>query len=76
MTGTFQPRLDILPAAQRALWPRLVPQALAAGQQVQGPSFNPHITLKALAYFGDAELAALPKAVQRRLRAAVAAVQP
>lgn len=53
-----------------------LPQALAAGAGIYGDVFNPHITLKALCYFDDLELAALPDAVRHRLVAAVAAVDP
>lgn len=51
-----------------------LPQMLAAGTIVYGPSFNPLITLKALSYFDD--VPSLPAEVQERLRAAVAAVDP
>lgn len=50
--------------------------ALAAGAAIYGEDFNPHITLKALCYFNDGELAALPQDVRHRLVAAVAAVNP
>lgn len=53
-----------------------LPEALAAGAAIYGDDFNPHITLKALCYFDDIELAALPEAVRRRLVAAVAGVNP
>ena len=49
-------------------------QALAAARAIQGPSFNPQITLKALSYFGDGNLAALPQDLQTRLQTAVASV--
>jgi hypothetical protein len=51
-----------------------LPQVLAAGTVVYGRSFNPLITLKALSYFDD--VPSLPAEVQKRLRAAVAAVDP
>ena len=51
-----------------------LPTALAAARVVHGPAFNPLITLKALSYFED--VADLPAAVQDRLAAAVAAVDP
>jgi hypothetical protein len=35
--------------------------ALAAAQKLYGASFNPEITLKALSYFGDGNLPALPE---------------
>ncbi|MGA2855157.1 MAG: nucleotidyl transferase AbiEii/AbiGii toxin family protein [Verrucomicrobiota bacterium] len=44
--------------------------ALGAAQAVYGEQFNPLITLKALNYFGDGDLAALPEAVKQLLRAA------
>lgn len=53
-----------------------LPIALAAGAAIYGDDFNPHITLKALCYFDDVELAALPDAVRKRLVTAVAAVNP
>lgn len=46
-------------------------EALAAAAAVHGPAFNPMPTLKALAYFGDGDLAIVPKDVRRRLVAAV-----
>ena len=49
-----------------------LPNALAAGRVIYGRSFNPLITLKALTYFDDVPM--LPRDVQARLRAAVAAV--
>lgn len=48
--------------------------ALAAASAIQGPRFNPQITLKALSYFGDGNLAALPQDLQIRLQAAVTSV--
>ncbi len=51
-----------------------LPTALAAGLVVYGRSFNPMITLKALSFFDD--LPTLPADVQRRLSAAVDAVDP
>jgi hypothetical protein len=51
-----------------------LPQLLAAGAVVYGRSFNPLITLKALSYFDD--VPTLPAHVQKRLRTAVAAVDP
>lgn len=49
--------------------------ALGAAQAVYGVQFNPLITLKALNYFGDGDLAALPEAVKQSLRAAAAGVK-
>ena len=51
-----------------------LPEALAAGAAIYGDVFNPQITLKALCYFDDMELAALPQSVRHRLVTAVAAV--
>jgi Nucleotidyl transferase AbiEii toxin, Type IV TA system len=47
---------------------------LKAGQTIYGPSFNPTLTLKALAYFDD--VPDLAPAIQKRLAAAVKAVNP
>jgi hypothetical protein len=44
-----------------------LPTALAAAQKLYGPSFNPEITLKALSYFDDGDLRALPAQVKERL---------
>jgi hypothetical protein len=44
-----------------------LPTALAAAQKLYGPSFNPEITLKALSYFGDGNLRALPEDMKQRL---------
>jgi hypothetical protein len=44
-----------------------LPTALAAAQKLYGPSFNPEITLKALSYFGDGNLRALPEEMKQRL---------
>lgn len=65
----FEPRLDVLPAAQRRL-----PEALAAAQAIYGSSFNPQITLKALSYYGDGDLATLPVGVRDRLQDAARTV--
>ena len=51
-----------------------LPVALAAAGKLYGPSFNPEITLKALAYFDDGNLQDLPEEVRARLAAAVKAV--
>ena len=45
--------------------------ALGAALAVYGEQFNPLISVKALSYFGDGDLAALPEAVKQSLRAAV-----
>ena len=47
-------------------------EALGAAQAVYGEQFNPLITLKALSYFGDGDLAMLPETVKQSLRAAAA----
>ena len=44
-----------------------LPSALAAAQKLYGSSFNPEITLKALSYFDDGDLRALPEEMQTRL---------
>jgi hypothetical protein len=49
-------------------------RAIAAARIAQGPEFNPLITLKALAFFGDGDLAALPDSTKQLLRDAVRAV--
>lgn len=51
-----------------------LPMALSAGLEIYKNQFNPQITLKALSYFGEAELAALPDDLKQRLRLAVKAV--
>ncbi len=51
-------------------------QALGAAQAVYGPVFNPLLSLKALCYFSDGDLRALPEAVKHRLSAAVNSVDP
>jgi hypothetical protein len=51
-----------------------LPLALTAAKELRGPGFNPEITLKALSYFEDGNLALLPDDVKHRLAAAVAAV--
>ncbi|MBF0374185.1 MAG: hypothetical protein HQL39_12300 [Alphaproteobacteria bacterium] len=48
--------------------------ALAAGRAIYGNAFNPEVTLKALAYFDDGNLASVPDEVKRRLADAVLAV--
>lgn len=50
-------------------------EALGAAQAVYGGQFNPLISLKALSYFGDGNLATLPKPVKQLLSAAAAAVR-
>ena len=50
--------------------------ALGAGRAVFGPAFNPMLTLKALCFFADGDLATLPREVCRRLVEAASAVDP
>jgi hypothetical protein len=47
-------------------------QAMGAAQALYRDQFNPMITLKALAYFGDGDLPELPRGTQESLRAAAA----
>jgi hypothetical protein len=44
-----------------------LPTVLASACLIYGPTFNPQITLKALSFFGDGNLARLPHDVQERL---------
>lgn len=48
--------------------------ALGAAAAVFGPAFNPVLTVKALSFFGDGDLATLPLDVRRRLLDAASAV--
>ncbi len=48
--------------------------ALAAATLIYGSQFNPMLTLKALSYFGEDEIAALPQAVKRDLDRAAKSV--
>lgn len=48
--------------------------ALAAGRAIYGRTFNPQITLKALSYFEDGDLRALPSQTKRILQEAVRGV--
>jgi hypothetical protein len=50
-------------------------EALDVATLLYGDQFNPRITLKALTYFGEQRLAALPAALKARLRKAVRAVR-
>jgi hypothetical protein len=52
-----------------------LPEMLGAAQAIYGEQFNSMITLKALSYFEDGNLAALPEEVKRALRAAVVTVK-
>lgn len=51
-----------------------LPTALAAAGRIYPDSFNPQLTLKALTYFGDGDLSALPESVRSGLVEAVRAV--
>lgn len=51
-----------------------LPFALSAAEKLYGPSFNPEITLKALAYFEDGNLRELPTDMKFRLADAVSKV--
>jgi len=50
--------------------------ALAAAKAVYGETFNPLLSLKALCYFGDGDLAGLPEDVRSALKSAVRNVDP
>lgn len=64
--------LDVLPEAQRRLWDEL---GSTPGQFVRyGDQFSPMVTLKALSYFGEPELAALPTSVKNDLAMAAGSV--
>jgi Nucleotidyl transferase AbiEii toxin, Type IV TA system len=51
-----------------------LPSALGAARAIYGAEFNPQLTLKALTYFEEDGLRALPRGVKDRLVAAVRAV--
>jgi hypothetical protein len=51
-------------------------RALGAARAVFGSRFNPLLSLKALSYFADGDLASLPAAVRSHLLTAVQAVDP
>lgn len=51
-----------------------LPAALAAARTMYGTMFNPLLTLKSLSFFGDGNLPTLPLETQKRLSAAVRAV--
>ena len=52
-----------------------LPTALAAGAVIYGRQFNPQITLKALTFYDDGDLAALPKDMKADIKRAVAGVE-
>lgn len=47
--------------------------ALSAGQLIYGRTFNPELTLKALSFYDDGNLASIPKSTQARITSAVRA---
>jgi len=49
---------------------------ICAETVVHAEHYNPMLTLKALSYFGDGDLAELPAAVRKRLSEAAAEVGP
>lgn len=49
---------------------------LGAAQAVHGPAFNPVLTMKALAFYGDGDLHLVPERVRKALGAAVKKVDP
>lgn len=51
-------------------------QSLGAARAVYGLHFNPIVSLKALTYFSDGDLRALPESVRNRLVEAVSQVDP
>jgi hypothetical protein len=51
-----------------------LPMALSAGLAIYGAAFNPQITLKALSFYEDGNLATSPGDIRSRLVRAVAAV--
>lgn len=51
-----------------------LPSALSAAGAIYGTSFNPQVTLKALSYFEDGNLSALPDAIRERLATAARSV--
>jgi hypothetical protein len=51
-----------------------LPKALASACALYGVEFNPQITLKALAYFGEGNLRGLPREMKDRLVQAARAV--
>jgi hypothetical protein len=51
-----------------------LPTALAAGRAIYAEGFNPQVTLKALSYFKDGDVAGIPEETKERLVKAVADV--
>ncbi len=49
---------------------------LGAATAIHGQRYNPMLTLKALTYFGDGDLPALPAVVRKRLTAAATRLDP
>lgn len=52
-----------------------LPQALSGASYLWGNRFNPQISLKALSYFGDGDVATLPEDAKQRILAAVKATR-
>lgn len=89
MSGTFKPRLEILPPGQQRLWPELKPASLLGfvlyggdchcitpwSQTFLGPNFQPSESLKAMVYFEDGDLRTLTKSEKNTLVKAVSAVR-
>jgi Nucleotidyl transferase AbiEii toxin, Type IV TA system len=48
-----------------------LPAALGAARELYGSVFNPELTLKSLTFFGDGNLASVPRSTQKRLLDAV-----
>ena len=83
MSDQFDPRIDILPPAQREIWPQLAPASnlslvlYAAGVSLEKAlgAFSkmyrrdPGLALRAIGFFKDGDLPSLPKADQDLLRA-------
>ena len=76
----FEPRLGVLPLPQRRLWRELhrTPGdfVLYGGTALALRHFNPLLTLKALTFFGDGDLHAVPPEVRERVTRAVDDVDP
>jgi hypothetical protein len=90
-TNSFEPRVDVLPPSQLALWPTEardylgvyallksgIPLAkgLRFAKQVYGPDFNTLLPLQALCYFQEPSLRDLPEPIKTRLVKAVQSVR-
>ena len=53
-----------------------LPEALSAAQVIYGNSFNPRVSLKALAFFEDGDLHRLPLRIRERLTAEAQRIDP